>query len=813
MDKLVVLNLGKGNLTEGFPSLTVRLEERLPNGKRGETLFQDCAELHPKPDLEELYATWQFMHDEFYLHRRYPTRGEIIDGIELEDAGITSFSESEFRSVARDLRQQMQTWLDVSALSGVSNRLRVEMQPTDDIEVVIETNDDRLQRLPWQFWSLFDDFPNAEPAFSAPRYARKLIDHPNRKPRILVIWGNDDGLNTPEDHADMSAEETSFRQLDAEFRFLHKPTLPELISALRMTVWDVLFFSGHSHSKHGGQLFLNDDDIVSIQDFKSALQQAVNKGLSLAIFNSCDGLAIARDLAELNIPVSIVMREAVPNQVAQDFLNYFLHSFAHDGYSLHRAVRHAREALRDLDRDFPCADWLPVIHRNPIVPPLTWQRLRTGGRISGRIPINPSNTKAQTTLSSILLICLVATCLIMGVRWVGWLRPLEMAAYDYLVRQMPEAQLHPDILIIGLTKEDAEKQNQRSEPGDKDSTLRDPTLQRLLAKLDEKKARVFGMAIQREQPVSAGYDHLAQRLKDIDALPKIIGVCAEPAQEPLPYSGIKPPPEIPASRVGIGGFIEDSDGVIRRYQVSSSSNSPTCPQVSDSDNTFSYTNHFAYVVATAYLEPQIRESPSKHGILALGNAEFQHLRNHHAGYHNEPNLSSNNMILFHRPFPAFEKVQYVMLEQVLEGKVPDDKLTNKIILAGKIDYLADRVQPPNGQRIPGIYLHAQAVTMLISVAAGDETLLRWMPFWGDGLFTGSWALMSGVATHQLLKRKRFLKKYKIILLGIGFSLVLKIACWLGMISYLWFPLAPALLAIWVSLTGISLMPHETRSSE
>ncbi|MEO0969096.1 MAG: CHAT domain-containing protein, partial [Cyanobacteria bacterium J06639_18] len=75
-------------------------------------------------------------------------------------------------------------------------------------------------------------------------------------------------------------------------------------------------------------------------------------GLKLAIFNSCDGLGLAKELGDLNIPQTIVMRENVPDIIAHEFLKNFLKSFA-AGESLHLAVRYARLQLQGLEDNFP----------------------------------------------------------------------------------------------------------------------------------------------------------------------------------------------------------------------------------------------------------------------------------------------------------------------------------------------------------------------------------------------------------------------------------------------------------------------------
>lgn len=65
----------------------------------------------------------------------------------------------------------------------------------------------------------------------------------------------------------------------------------------------------------------------------------------------------------------------MPDPVAQEFLKHFLTAYS-GGKSLYNSVWEARQKLQPLEKDFPCATWLPVICQNPADAPLTWQELR-----------------------------------------------------------------------------------------------------------------------------------------------------------------------------------------------------------------------------------------------------------------------------------------------------------------------------------------------------------------------------------------------------------------------------------------------------
>lgn len=152
--------------------------------------------------------------------------------------------------------------------------------------------------------------------------------------------------------------------------------------------WDIFFFAGHSSSNADGTIGtieLNETESLSINKFGEALKAARERGLQIAVFNSCDGLGLANTLAELNIPQIIVMRETVPDEVARGFLQDFLTAFAREGCSLYTAVRQARRKLENFEDGFPGVKWLPVISQHPAAMPPTWQQLRerSGGRLGG----------------------------------------------------------------------------------------------------------------------------------------------------------------------------------------------------------------------------------------------------------------------------------------------------------------------------------------------------------------------------------------------------------------------------------------------
>ena len=191
--------------------------------------------------------------------------------------------------------------------------------------------------------------------------------------KILAILGNNIDI-------DIEGDRNTLEHLpNTQTTFLTEPERADVVHQLRDNHWDILFFAGHSTSQDGrGRIFINNkkeitENSLTIANLRNTLEVAVNNGLRLAIFNSCDGLKLAEDFAYLNIPQVIVMREPVPNMVAQEFLKYFLSEFS-KGTELYLAVRYARDILEDngWNEKVPGASWLPLIFQNPTAEPFKW---------------------------------------------------------------------------------------------------------------------------------------------------------------------------------------------------------------------------------------------------------------------------------------------------------------------------------------------------------------------------------------------------------------------------------------------------------
>jgi len=367
MPKLVILKFDGGNFQKGF-NVTLRI------GDEDKPLSTEISgKLPPNPLISENYQRWQsdFLDlDKCQRGRRGDSR--IIDPHQIV---------AQCQQSAKDFINNFKNWLNSpdKALQNLREKLCQQLgDPKQPIRIIIQTDDPWLKKFPWHEWDLFaDTYTQAEVALCPTEYEKPNAVQTTDKTAvsILAILGNSEGINIKSDRQSLEKLGSN----GAAPTFLVEPKRTEVSDSLWDQNWDILFFAGHSSSQdEKGRIFINRTDSLTIEELKFGLRKAINHGLQLAILNSCDGLKLAEDLADLNIPQVIVMREPVPDRVAQDFLQFFLKAFT-GGESLYVAVRHARERLHEngLDDEFPGASWLPVIYQNPTVIPPSWNQLKT----------------------------------------------------------------------------------------------------------------------------------------------------------------------------------------------------------------------------------------------------------------------------------------------------------------------------------------------------------------------------------------------------------------------------------------------------
>jgi uncharacterized protein YjbI with pentapeptide repeats len=329
--------------------------------------------LNSEREVISAYHNWQVAYHQCL---KFDTRIDIPkDQITNLDHFILPIAQDEenietCKLAAHNLDRQLNLWLDCDNFKPIKELMFQELHPSQSIQVSIQTDELHLRQLPFQLWDFFNRFTHAEISISSNTYQSivkpQLVGVASRsenrlKPKVLAIFGNSHGIDLECDRHSLSTIP------NATIEFLVEPTRQILTDKLWEKSWDIIFFAGHSASDPSlttGYLKINQLDRLNISELKYALKRSIESGLKLVILNSCDGLGLATALISSQLPQAIVMREPVPDFVAQQFLKNLLAAFA-SGLPLYRAVRAAREQLEGLEDKYPCASWLPIICQNP----------------------------------------------------------------------------------------------------------------------------------------------------------------------------------------------------------------------------------------------------------------------------------------------------------------------------------------------------------------------------------------------------------------------------------------------------------------
>ena len=366
--------------------------------------------LAPAPLIPDLYQSWQNKYSslvETRVRKVLPqelvatslSTGNLVRGFSKKQPTNFSFYECqrECNRYAQDLHAQINRWL-----TTIKSQLQAGFDLDVDSEILLTINTenitspltkDILHRLPWQEWDYFNNSSTFEAVLCLSKFDSNppsvVDDGIFRRVRITSIFGDSTNI-------DIAADKELIAKLQkrgAELINLEQPQRQDFIK-----LWDepcdILFYSGHSESNIDGtigSLQINSTESLNLQEIRNTFSEAIRKGLQLAIFNSCDGLGLAKQLADLHLPYIIVWREPVPDKIAQTFLEYFLSSYA-EGKSLFTSVRDARIKLVELtsnvdkEKQIPGLKWLPIICKNTSHAPPTWEDL---GGLTGKLPNCP----------------------------------------------------------------------------------------------------------------------------------------------------------------------------------------------------------------------------------------------------------------------------------------------------------------------------------------------------------------------------------------------------------------------------------------
>ncbi|WP_017303210.1 CHASE2 domain-containing protein [Spirulina subsalsa] len=680
---------------------------------------------------------------------------------------------AECQESGQQLCDRLNQWLDSPDFRPLDKTLRQQLSPQDTIRFLVRTQNLPLQKLPWTQWELLQQYPNAEPALSP----LESTSHPshyspfrNGRVKILAILGHDDGLNLAKDRRLIE----NLPQVDPHF--LIKPDRATVIECLQDQPWDILFFAGHSETENDqGRLYLNPNESITLDELWFTLKKAVEQGLQLAIFNSCDGLGLSQRLDDLNIPQMIVMRELVPDQVAQKFLTYFLKSFA-TGKPLYLAVREARERLHDeLEPYFPCASWLPVICQNPVILPPSWESLCE--LADSPLPDPPPPPPKRPPWRQFILTSLLVTACIIGLREVGVFQPAELNAFDHLMRLRPDTQGADNrILVITIGEEDLQYQDEQG--WERRDSLSFEALDLLWQNLKPHEPRVLGIGIMMPKNLE---NHPELMLEE-----RVFLGCQIASQD-LPSLGA--PDDFPKERLGFTQAPEDPRGFIRRQTLVRRADS-NCPT----------RRSFALRIANRYWQQQ--GQPVLEEMEDIEEHFQPLLETNTGGYRLSKSQAGGAQILLNYRSQSPKQIPLRFMLQGLSNAEMRNLVRDRIILIGRDEHSEGAAYTPykSDRKEAGIVIQAQMISQIL-----DQSRLYTLPQPLEHLWILSWSVTSLIII-QLCRKPRLL------IFGVSSTLgVLFFLCYISFNQNWWLPLIPSALGIIVTSPVIIYLDQKSNT--
>ncbi|AFY83850.1 CHASE2 domain-containing protein [Oscillatoria acuminata] len=770
MAKLVKLSL-EGDLTSGYEVELIQISEEERDGK---VLIEGIGgQLPAAAEIYECYQTWQQNYEQ--LDRIY--RGGEFRFLGVETSSNVSLAKCQ--QLSQILEQKINDWLDAPGFRAIADRILTYLNPEEDIRFLIKTSDYNLWQIPWSAWIFFETHPNAEVVFSSfdAKYGEKPIKAtPRKNVRILSVFGSDENINTKPDQEQIER----LKSVGAEPTLIIKPRADHLRNLLWDKSWDILFFAGHGDrdkDSQKGKIYLNSNEYLTPSEFKNTLKTAiVDRNLKIVFLNSCLGLEFAYELVvDFKIPVVIAMREQIPDDAAQNFLQYFLLEYADNKRPLYVAVRRAKERIAEEFQDkYPGLNWLPVVCQNPAHIPLKW------GDLYNKVSVKQA---AVTSLFCTLMVVLA--------RSLGFLQPLEFMTYDWLMSLRPLESVDERIVIITIDEQDIQYQINEGFKPSLASSFSHEALDRLLQKISPYQPRVVGLDIFYNIPFEG-----KSLQNQIESLNQLIGICqlgdeTNPNNPPIP-----PPPGL--TTIGFVDMPVDSDGVIRR-QLYGAWPPEDCP------TDFS----FNLRVANSYLEQELNQTNlitvTQSDNMSINQVIFPILNRRYGGYQIKgDDLSGYQGLLNYRNARFHQR----SLRGILQGESDqelDELIRDRIVLIGV-------TRPPRSDKHPtplindwrdnlyGVEIQAQKISHIISAVLDGRTLFWW---WGEkteNLWIASWSLMGGVLVWKLRSPLK---------IGLGSIIAIGILggiCFLLLLEGGWIPLFPSACGFLLTVSVLNVNP-------
>lgn len=396
-----------------------------------------------------------------------------------------------------------------------------------------------------------------------------------------------------------------------------------------------------------------------------------------------------------------------------------------------------------------------------------------------------------------VLSTVAAGAVVLGLRASGALQGLELGVYDQLMRLRPTPEPDDRILVVGINESDIQARQEWP--------IQDATIAEALEVLLANEPRAIGLDMFRDVPIGEGQAALLSQIQSSD---RIVSVCKISSPD---TPGVPPPTGSPETQVGFSDLVVDPGGILRRNLLiaappadSQTIGSHLC---NDPDaQLFS----LSLQLALRYLGEEgitLELTPAQE--LRLDTTVLPRLQPNIGGYRNI-DAGGYQTLLNYRA--ARDAVPQVSLSELLAGQVAPEQIRDRIILIGATTPEAkDEFYTPfsggleDNQKMPGVIVHAQSVSQILSATLDGRPLLWSWSTIGETIWILAWGL-GGALFAWYVRRPVPYAIGAAVLIGGLYGI-----CYLFFLQGGWIPLVPPALALVLASGGVVLLDRFNKS--
>lgn len=396
---------------------------------------------------------------------------------------------------------------------------------------------------------------------------------------------------------------------------------------------------------------------------------------------------------------------------------------------------------------------------------------------------------------------LLITAGTLAIRYVGLMEAAELAAYDHFIQLKPDETKDDRFLVVGITEADLQVLEEWP--------ISDRTLSQTITSLEQHQPQTIAIDIFRDFPHEPGTQEL---LAQFQQNPKIISICKVST---FKDAGIHPPAGISTEQIGFADVVVDPGGILRRSLLLTGPPEPETPFPIQDQH---FCNQFqqpalqslSFKTAKRYLEAQGVKANFKDQTIIFGSTVIPKIRPHMGGYQGT-DTNGYQIMLNYRS--ARQAVPQVNLMEVINGTVDPALIRDRIVFIGyttpqaKDDfYTPYSVGKDDNQKMPGVVVHAQSASQLISVVLDNRPLIWEWSATIEILWIFAWAVAGGILSWYLRHPAAFAT---IIVVGCGglYGLCLLIFTQGG-----WIPLMPPVFTFIGTAVGVVLLDRFSQSA-